>query len=148
MPRTLSPRALTRSALNAAIRTLYEDTRVPVREIGRLAGVSERNIYALVRRLGCRTRGRRPVPAEQRIDEKAAAACRRAARAHRKLAAAALSQRQARRERVCLLRTLNHLARAVGHLAAIDRGRAAEAAATAADLDARRRALARRLAAL
>ena len=123
MPRTLSPRALTRSALNAAIRTLYEDTRVPVREIGRLAGVSERNIYALVRRLGCRTRGRRPVPAEQRIDDKAAAACRRAARSHRRFAAEARERRKAQAERACLLRTLHHLSRAVGHLAAIDRSR-------------------------
>jgi len=58
-----------RRAQNDAIRTLYEDTLVPVREIARIAGVTERNIYALVRRLGCRPRlrlasggGRRIVP--------------------------------------------------------------------------------------
>jgi hypothetical protein len=67
------PAALThadaRRAQNDAIRTLYEDTLVPVREIARIAGVTERNIYALVRRLGCRPRvrlasggGRRIVP--------------------------------------------------------------------------------------
>src|SRR5688572_10644143 len=67
------PAALThadaRRAQNDAIRTLYEDTLVPVREIARVAGVTERNIYALVRRLGCRPRvrlasggGRRIVP--------------------------------------------------------------------------------------
>ena len=51
-----TPHALARRAQNDAIRTLYEETLVPVREIARLAGVTERNIYALVRRLGCRPR--------------------------------------------------------------------------------------------
>ncbi len=64
-----APHAEARRAQNDAIRTLYEDTLVPVREIARIAGVTERNIYALVRRLGCRPRvrlasggGRRIVP--------------------------------------------------------------------------------------
>ena len=55
-------------ARNDSIRVLYEDTPVPVREIARLVGVTERDIYALVRRLDCRPRlrladdGRRIVP--------------------------------------------------------------------------------------
>ena len=70
-----SPHALARRAQNDSIRTLYEDTLVPVREIARLAGVTERNIYALVRRLGCRPRvrlatggGRRIMPFENATD--------------------------------------------------------------------------------
>ena len=69
MTSATSSHALARRAHNDAIRVLYEDTLVPVREIARLAGVTERNIYALVRRLGCRPRirlasggGRRIVP--------------------------------------------------------------------------------------
>ena len=68
MPASLA-HAHARRAHNDAIRTLYEDTLVPVCEIARIAGVTERNIYALVRRLGCRPRvrlasggGRRIVP--------------------------------------------------------------------------------------
>lgn len=68
MPSCLT-HAEARRAQNDAIRTLYENTLVPVREIARVSGVTERNIYALVRRLGCRPRvrlasggGRRIVP--------------------------------------------------------------------------------------
>jgi hypothetical protein len=153
--RPKSPRARARAALNAAIETLYQDTRVPVREIARLAGVSERNIYALVRRLGCRTRGRRPVPAKQRIDKPASAACRNAARHHRKLVLRAAAERDARmaarerrRDRARLLRTLTCLSRALRDLAAIRIGQAARRKPADADLEARRQALARRLAAL
>jgi len=71
-----TPHALARRAQNDAIRTLYEETLVPVREIARLAGVTERNIYALVRRLGCRPRlrlasggGRRIVPLGAATDD-------------------------------------------------------------------------------
>jgi hypothetical protein len=35
---------------------LYEHSLVPVREIARLAGLTERNVYATVRRRGCRPR--------------------------------------------------------------------------------------------
>ena len=153
MPRTNSPHTRARDALNAAIRTLYEDTKVPVREIARLAGVSERNIYGLVRRLGCRSRGRDPVPAEDRIDPRAAEACARAAEGFRKITdqaavirTAKLATRQARSKRAGLIRHLNYLSRALRDLAAIDVGRPARA--KRADLEARRQALARRLAAL
>ncbi len=155
MSRTSSPRAQARAALNAAIRKLYQDTRVPVREIARLAGVSERNIYALVRRLNCRTRGRRPVPPDQRIDTRASAACRRAARDHRRLVLRAAAERDAkmtarkrRRERGRLLRTLTYLSRALHDLAAVKVGQTIRREPEAADLEVRRQALARRLAAL
>jgi len=146
MPRTNSPHTRARDALNAAIRTLYEDTKVPVREIARLAGVSERNIYGLVRRLGCRSRGRDPVPAEDRIDPCAAEGFRKITDQAAVIRTAKLATRQARSKRAGLIRHLNYLSRALRDLAAIDVGRPARA--KRADLEARRQALARRLAAL
>jgi len=51
---------------------LYEASLVPVREIARLSGMTERSVYAIVRRRGCRPRmrlacggGRRIVPLSQ-----------------------------------------------------------------------------------
>jgi hypothetical protein len=43
-------------SLQDCICALYEHSLVPVREIARLAGITERNIYATVRRRGCRPR--------------------------------------------------------------------------------------------
>jgi hypothetical protein len=40
------------------IARLYEQSLVPVREIARLAGITERNVYATARRLGCKPRMR------------------------------------------------------------------------------------------
>ena len=158
--RDISSRADARAHLNASIRMLYQDTRVPVREITRLAGVSERNIYALVRRLGCRSRGRKAVPAVKRINARASAACRRAAKRQRKLAAAArtelkrhAAERQAQRKHDAELRVLSKLTKALRELSRLDAADAARAgrearnaAEKAANLAERRRELARRIA--
>jgi hypothetical protein len=131
--------ALARRAQNDAIRILYEDTLVPGREIARLAGVTERNIYALVRRLGCRPRvrlasggGRRIVPFNaatndsldadgvQRAMRKCSEAVAHAecivadARAAREAGAA---MRQAGRDAATEARTLELLARTISELA-------------------------------
>jgi hypothetical protein len=162
--RELIPRVDARATLNAAIRTLYEDTRVPVREIARLAGVSARNIYALVRRHDCRPRGRNTARAGQRLaaatTRRAAAACRRAAERQRKLAAAARAElkrhataRRAQRKREADARTLALLAQALRELARLNARNLARAGAhaqaeevEAANLDERRRALAIKIA--
>jgi hypothetical protein len=162
--RELIPRVDARATLNACIRTLYEDTLVPVREIARLAGVSARNIYALVRRLGCRPRGRNTVRAGKRLaaatTRRAAAACRRAAERQRKLAAVAraelkrhATQRRAQRQREADARALSLLAQALRELARLDARNLARAdahaqaeAVEATDLDERRRALAIKIA--
>ena len=156
----VSPRADARAQLNASIRTLYQDTRVPVREIARLTGVTERNIYALVRRLGCRPRGRQAVPVEKRINVRASVACRRAARRQRTLASAALAQlkrhaaeRREQRKRDAAVRVLSKLTQALRELSRLDAAEVARAdthartaAEEAARLDERRRELARRIA--
>jgi hypothetical protein len=165
--RELIPRIDARATLNASIRTLYEDTLVPVREIARLAGVSARNIYALVRRHGCRPRGRSAARAGKRLaaatTRRAAAACRRAAHRQRKLAAVAraelkrhATELRAQRKREADARALALLAQALRELARLDARNLARAgahaqaeaaeAAEAADLDQRRRALAIKIA--
>lgn len=110
MKTAASPHALARRAHNDAIRKLYEDTLVPVREIARVAGVTERNVYALVRRLGCRPRvrlasggGRRVVPfavSPAALDADSAAAlrqsCKEAAAALERLADEARAVREKR----------------------------------------------------
>ena len=92
---------------------LYERSLVPVREIARLAGVTERNVYALVRRRGCRPRlrigpggGRRafsledaPCELDAAEAERAIAAC---AAARARLHAAAEAQAQERERRAVL----------------------------------------------
>ena len=45
-----------RRALNAALVLLYERTAAPVAELASIAGVTVRDVYALVRRLDCRPR--------------------------------------------------------------------------------------------
>jgi hypothetical protein len=144
-----SPLAAAFRARNDSIRALYEDTPVPVREIARLVGVTERKIYALVRRLGCRPRrqlagdGRRVVPRAapttcdlnsenvqrvvQRCSEAVAhakhvAAATRAARDER------IARHQARRSAEADARTLLLVARAMRDLAAITSGAAARKA--------------------
>jgi hypothetical protein len=49
-------RAPAQPSLQDCICLLYEHSLVPVREIARLAGLTERNVYATVRRRGCRPR--------------------------------------------------------------------------------------------
>jgi hypothetical protein len=153
-----SSRANARPTLNACIRALYEDTLVPVREIARLAGITERNVYATVRRLGCRPRmrlapggGRRLVPLsdappamrgdaglDAALVRRAANACRRAVERQRKLAAVALARRQSRAaarsaERKCAadLRALSQLGSAFRELARLDTAENAQAEARA-----------------
>ena len=144
MTPSASPHALARRVLNDSIRTLYEDTLVPVREIARIAGVTERNVYALVRRLGCRPRvrlapggGRRIVPFTAATDgpldaksvQRALTRCNRAVRKANRLAAAAraarderAAMRQARRAAGTKARTLVLLARTLRDLAAVVTG--------------------------
>ena len=134
-----TPHALARRAQNEAIRTLYEDTLVPVREIARLAGVTERNVYALVRRLGCRPRvrlasggGRRIVPLGAtrgaELDaggvQRAMLACTKAVAQAERVAAdaraareAGATMRQAGRDAAAQARTLELLARTISELA-------------------------------
>jgi hypothetical protein len=178
--RELIPRANARATLNACVRTLYEDTLVPVREIARLVGITERNVYATVRRLGCRPRmrlapggGRRLVPlADSKpamrggggLDaagvRRAARAVRRAVERQRKLAAAAVTDRQsraaernARRKCDADLRALSQLGQAFRELVRLEAAEQARAgerahaqAAEAARTEERRRELARRIA--
>jgi hypothetical protein len=51
-----SSRAPAQPSLQDCICLLYEHSLVPVREIARLAGLTERSVYATVRRRGCRPR--------------------------------------------------------------------------------------------
>jgi len=155
-----SPYLRAREKFNACIRTRYEDTLVPVREIARLAGITERNVYATVRRLGCRPRmrlapggGRRLVPlADTRPAKRGgagldAAGVRRAARAvrravehQRKLVAAALADRDTRiaeknlrRKCEADLRALSQLGQALRDLAQLEAAEKARADARARD---------------
>jgi hypothetical protein len=161
--------AQAKPSLHECIRVLYENSLVPVREIARLSGITERNIYAIVRRLGCRPRlrigpggGRRialpgdaadPPPAlDANAAQRAIEACARvrqqlhagaaatAEAAHRS-AAARLSNRAAEAD----ARTLSIMVGVLRDLAAI--GGASEAAARKPDdgADAMRRELARRI---
>jgi hypothetical protein len=93
--------AVAREKLTAGIRTLYEETSVPVREIARLAGVSDRALYQLARRHQWRLRAplkgchrRTPLP-KQRLPHVArtrlsvgSASARRAVRNLQRAAAA------------------------------------------------------------
>ena len=177
MPREKpSPYLRAREKFNACIRTLYEDTLVPVREIARLAGITERNVYATVRRLGCRPRmrlapggGRRLVPlADTRPAKRGgagldAAGVRRAARAFRRavehqreLANAALVEQQsraaarnARRKNEANLRALAQLSQArreLGRLVAAEKARVDARARDAAEEATRTAELRRELA--
>lgn len=127
-------------SLQDCICALYERSLVPVREIARLAGLTERNVYATVRRRGCRPRlrigpgGGRRVAIEEAapagaLDE---AAVRRAvddciaAKARLEASAAAAveaadqlaAHRRSRREAVAGQRALLDLALAMRALAA------------------------------
>jgi hypothetical protein len=130
-------------SLQDCICHLYERSLVPVREIARFAGITERNVYATVRRRGCAPRmrlgpggGRRMVllsdggsPGE--LDEQAVmrlkAACVRA-REHLQQTAAANAElrrrkvdaRQSRREIEADGRVLSVLTRALSDLARVD----------------------------
>ncbi len=148
MPRDHSPRARKRvgESVQACVRVLYEDTLVPVREIARLAGITERNLYLMVRRLGCRPRmrlasggGRRIVPLAaagkaargEPLDaegvQRAIEACARAVQ-HRHEEAAVkqaasqqlLARKRTRREADTNLRTLTYLMRALRDLSALN----------------------------
>ncbi len=143
-----SPHADARRALNDAIRTLYEDTLVPVREIARLAGITERNVYGLVRRLGCRPRmrlapggGRRIVPFQQPTNapldaesmQQLIQSCERAVQQASDLAADSRASRERRsearravRESQTQARILSSLVHALRDLTVVDgeRGRA------------------------
>jgi hypothetical protein len=161
--------ARAKPSLHECIRELYENSLVPVREIARLSGITERNIYAIVRRLGCRPRlrigpggGRRivlpgdaadPPPAlDANAAQRAIEACAlvrqqlhagAAAKAESadRSAAARLSNRAAEAD----ARTLSILVRALRELAAIEG--VGEAAARKPDDsgDVTRRELARRI---
>jgi hypothetical protein len=138
-------RAPAQPSLQDCICLLYEHSLVPVREIARLAGLTERNVYATVRRRGCRPRvhggpglGRRiVVPADdalpQALDVDAlrraivdcaearqrtldAAAERAAARSAR------VARRQSVREAETEARTLSRIAGALRDLAIADGG--------------------------
>jgi hypothetical protein len=147
MTQPATPHALARRAQNDAIRTLYEETLVPVREIARLAGVTERNIYALVRRLGCRPRvrlasggGRRIVPSgtagtadslDAAVVRDAIARCadavdqaRRLADASRAARTRSAALRQDRKAASRQARVLALLARTMRDLAAVKTGEA------------------------
>src|SRR5437764_2546304 len=70
------------TALSERVRALYEGSVVPVREIARLAGVSERTIYKYVRKGGWRRRHAGPardLPAEVLAEADAAVAAAAAA---------------------------------------------------------------------
>jgi hypothetical protein len=91
---------------------LYQHSLVPVREIARLAGLTERNVYATVRRRGCAPRvhggpglGRRivapadeaaPAPLDIAAARQAIAAC---AKARERALDAAAARAAARRQR-------------------------------------------------
>lgn len=153
------------------IARLYEHSLVPVREIARLAGITERNVYATVRRLGCRPRMRTAPGGGRRValdyegtppamlDEAAvaqavaawtAAAERQRADAHarveiRKGKAAAWRRVRAREAEA---RVLTTVARAVRDLAAAGEAKKRKKAAAAQrgrTLDEKRRALAEKL---
>jgi hypothetical protein len=138
-------RAPAQPSLQDCICLLYEHSLVPVREIARLAGLTERNVYATVRRRGCRPRvhvgvagGRRiEVPANETSPEvldveavrRAIAACaqaRRRALDDAAARAAARSERVARRQAVREAereaRTLSVIAGALRNLAIADGG--------------------------
>jgi hypothetical protein len=132
-------------SLQDCICLLYEHSLVPVREIARLAGLTERNVYATVRRCGCRPRvhvgaggGRRiVVPANEALPETldvaavqlAIAACAAArqrsfdAATERTAARSAkVARRQSIREAETEARTLSTIAGALRNLAIADRG--------------------------
>ena len=153
------------------IARLYEHSLVPVREIARLAGITERNVYATVRRLGCRPRmrtapggGRRvaldyegPEPAA--LDEAALAraltACSEAAQRQREASAAKVQARRQkalarRRKRASEAdaRTLSMLAQAMRDLAIVEDAVARQTdvpASRTRELAEQRQALARKL---
>jgi hypothetical protein len=133
-------RAPDKPSLQDCICLLYEHSLVPVREIARLAGLTERNVYATVRRRGCRPRvhvgadgGRRlVVPAHDTPPEvldlaamqQAVAACAQArqraldAAAERAAARSArVARKQAIREAEAEARTLSTIAGALRNLA-------------------------------
>jgi hypothetical protein len=135
-------RAPAQPSLQDCICLLYEHSLVPVREIARLAGLTERNVYATVRRRGCRPRvhggpgaGRRIVvptdetlppaldvhAAQQAIAASAAARQRAfdAATARAAARSASVVRRQSIRESVTEARTLSTIAGALRDLAAI-----------------------------
>jgi hypothetical protein len=137
-------RAPAQPSLQDCICLLYEHSLVPVREIARLAGLTERNVYATVRRRGCRPRvhvgeggGRRIVmPANEAapptLDIEAArraiVACAQArqraldAAAERAAARSArVARRQAIRESEKEARTLSVIAGTLRHLAIVER---------------------------
>src|SRR5262249_8291774 len=97
-----SPYAVARAKLNAAMRALYEDTAVPVREIARLAGITDRAVYTLASRYHWRLRSpakgkhrRRPVPRERlRESARVAAKSPRARQDMRNLQHAVTKRRQ------------------------------------------------------
>ena len=143
---------------------------MPVREIARLSGITERNIYAIVRRLGCRPRlrigpggGRRivlpgdatdPPPAlDANAAQRAIEACAlvrqqlhagaaaTAEAAHRS-AAARLSNRAAEAD----ARTLSILVRALRDIAGLEgAAKPAKLKPPAGDIDKMRRELTRRI---
>jgi hypothetical protein len=136
-------RAPAQPSLQDCICLLYEHSLVPVREIARLAGLTERNVYATVRRRGCRPRvhvgaegGRRVTAPAQEAPEvldfaamqQAVAACAEARQRARAAAAERaaersdkLARRQAIREAEAEARTLAMIAGALRHLALADR---------------------------
>jgi hypothetical protein len=141
-------RAPAQLSLQECICILYEHSLVPVREIARLAGLTERNVYATVRRRGCRPRvhvgadgGRRlVVPAHDTPPEvldlaamqQAVAACAQArlraldAAAERAAARnARVARRQAVREAEIEARALSTIAGALRNLAIAEDGGAA-----------------------
>jgi hypothetical protein len=135
-------------SLQDCICALYEHSLVPVREIARLAGITERNIYATVRRRGCRPRlrigpggGRRidvgeaaPAgPLDQAAVQRAIDACVAAKMRLEGSAAAAVAaaeqraaRRRSRREAAADQRALLNLAQAMRALAAFGAERAAQ----------------------
>jgi predicted DNA-binding transcriptional regulator YafY len=110
-PAAASPEERARAAHNELVTMLYERSGMPVREIATLCGISERNIYARVRRLGCTPRirlapggGRRivpfgeapPQPPDAAAVERALAACRQAVADVQAATAARLRERAQR----------------------------------------------------
>lgn len=129
------------TALTQKTRALYEDSVVPVRDIARLAGVTERTLYKYVQRGGWRRRyARRPLhkgaggrfvsPAQASVPQpcglgaldaagaaKAAIGCDRAARASSRAVARAVASDRLLNEFAIRVRSLGLLAQALRALA-------------------------------
>lgn len=141
-------------SLHDHICQLYERSLVPVREIARLAGITERNVYATVRRRGCAPRmrlgpggGRRlaaltegdaPAGLDAQAVTRAIAACeqarerlQRSAAANAEALARKANARQSKREIEADARVLSVLTRALQDLARVDELNAARDGAKA-----------------